>query len=152
LVCVSRQLQLYSLGFSRWALHNWQRCESGHYNLRPNSSFKGGRLRRRLAQALGLRRISTVTANAAIVLLNLGAAPSAFVAAVLWHRSATVQVPYKDEPDASGIHSAAIMVGNNKDVIGTAIVQSSSSKRAAYTAAIAAALQGLALLVQSVAA
>ena len=93
-----------------------------------------------------------MTVNAAIVLLNLGAALSAFIAAVLWHRSATVQVPYKDEPDASGIHSAAIIVGKNTDFIGTAITQSSWSKRAAYAAAIAAALQGLALLLQSVAA
>ena len=93
-----------------------------------------------------------MTVNAAIVLLNLGAALSAFIAAVLWHRSATVQVPYKDEPDASGIHSAAIIVGKNTDFIGTAITQSSWSKRAAYAAAIAAALQGLALLLQCVAA
>jgi len=119
--------------------------------VRPSNSFKAA-ASPPLKSNDRQRGISTVTVNIAIVLLNLGAALSAFIAAILWHRSATVLVPYKDEADANGIHSAAIIVGKNTDFIGTAIAQSLWSKRAAYAAAIAAALQGIALSLQSVAA
>lgn len=91
-----------------------------------------------------------MTVGPAIVLLNLGAALFALIAACLWYRSATVQVPHNDEPDSSGLYPAAIIVGENTDFIGTAFAQSTWSKRAAFAAAIAAALQSLALLVQSV--
>lgn len=88
-----------------------------------------------------------MTANSIVILLNFAAAASALLAALLWHRSGVVQVPHKDEPDASGLYPAAIVVGDNVDFISTAIAQSSWSKRAAYAAAAAAAFQGLALLI-----
>ena len=93
-----------------------------------------------------------MTASTAVVILNLVAAMAALAAAFLWHKSATVQVLHKDEPDANGIYSAAIIVGDNTDFIGTVVAQSTWSTRGAYAAAIAAAFQGVALLVQSAAA
>ena len=86
-----------------------------------------------------------------LVALNAVTALAAFVAAALWYRSATVQGPHRDEPDANGIFSAAIIVGENTDFIGTAMAQSLWSKRAAYAAAVAAGAQGLAFLLQAVA-
>ncbi|WP_126403502.1 hypothetical protein [Ectopseudomonas mendocina] len=93
-----------------------------------------------------------MNSNLVVMYLNFGAAFAAFAAAYLWHKSATVKVPHKDEPDASGMYPAAIITDDNTDFIETASAQSVWSKRGAYAAAIAAALQGLALLIQSVAA
>ena len=93
-----------------------------------------------------------MTINAAVVALNFSAAVGALVAASLWYRSATVKVSHKDEPDASGMYPGAIVVDEDTDFISTAAAQAKWSKYAAAAAAIAAALQGLALLLQSLAA
>ena len=93
-----------------------------------------------------------MTVASTIILLNILAALAALTAAFLWHRSATVQVPHRDEPDANGIYSAAIIIGDNIDFVSTAVAQSTWSKRGAYAAAVAAFLQAAALIVQSVAA
>lgn len=85
----------------------------------------------------------------AVTAINSFSAIVAFIAAFLWHRSATIQIPNKDEPDESGMYPASIIAGNNIDFIGTAFAQSQWSKRGAHAAALAAFLQGLALLLQS---
>jgi hypothetical protein len=91
-----------------------------------------------------------MTVAGTIVLLNVVAALAALTAALLWHRSATIQVLYRDDPDADGIHSAAIIINDKVDFISTAVAQSTWSKRGAYAAAVAAAFQAAALLVQSI--
>jgi hypothetical protein len=84
------------------------------------------------------------------LILNFGAALAALAAAFLWYRSAAVTIPFKDAPDASGMYRAAIVIDGNVDFIDTAQAQTMWSKRAASAAAIAAALQGMALLMQSI--
>ena len=91
-----------------------------------------------------------MTSTTAIMLLNFLAALFALAAAYLWHRSATVQVPHEDKPGPGGIYSAAIIVGDNTDFIGTTIAQALWSKRGAYAAAGAALFQGTALLIQAI--
>lgn len=76
---------------------------------------------------------------------NFASAAFAFVAVVLWYRSATVQVPHEDKPGTDGWHSAAIVV-DGSNFINTAISQALWSKRAAYAAALAALFQGVELL------
>jgi len=83
-----------------------------------------------------------------IVALNCIAAIAALVGAFFWFRSATLQVAYKNEPDADGFYSAVITTGENTDFINTVIAQSLWSKRGACSCGIAALLQGFALLLQ----
>ena len=78
------------------------------------------------------------------VVLNVTSALAAYVAAMLWYKSAAVKVPYKDEPGADGISQASIVVDSN-DFIATAIASSMWSKRAAYASALAAFLQASAM-------
>ena len=80
--------------------------------------------------------------------LNLLAAAFAFLAAVLWLVSATVQVKHKDKVDADGWTEASITSDGN-DVIESGKLQQKWSRRGAYTAAVAAALQGVALVVST---
>jgi len=79
-----------------------------------------------------------------VVLLNVIAALFALIAAFLWYKSATIQVPHQDEPDESGLHSAAIITRGNTDFLQTAVTQSIWSKRAAIAAALAALFQSAA--------
>jgi hypothetical protein len=80
--------------------------------------------------------------------LNILAAVFAFVAAILWLVSATVQVEHKDKVDAEGWVEASI-TSDGKDVIASAKLQQKWSRRGAYAAAVAAALQGAALVISA---
>ena len=93
-----------------------------------------------------------MTIGSVVTGLNFLSALAAFAAAFLWHRSATVQIPHKEEADENGMYSAAIVVGDNTDFISTAFAQSTWSRRGAYAAAVAALFPGIALLLQSAAA
>jgi len=77
--------------------------------------------------------------------LNLLSAAFAFLAALLWLVSATVQVNHKEKVDAEGWIEASITSDGN-DVIESGKLQQKWSRRGAYAAAVAAALQGVALL------
>jgi len=77
---------------------------------------------------------------------NFASAIFALIAAFLWYRSATVQVPHDDTPNADGWQDASIQVGTS-DFIATATEQALWSKRAAFSAAVAAFFQGLAMIV-----
>ena len=85
------------------------------------------------------------------VVLNITSAIAAYIAAMLWYKSAVVKVPYKDEPGADGFSQAGIIVDGN-DFIATAIASSTWSKRAAYAAALAAFLQATAMAAAKMAA
>lgn len=78
--------------------------------------------------------------------LNLLGAAFAFLAAVLWIVSAAVQVTHQDKTDADGWTEAAI-TSDGKNVIESGKLQQKWSRRAAYAAAAAAVMQGIALLV-----
>lgn len=80
--------------------------------------------------------------------LNLLSAGLAFLAAILWLISATAQVKAKDKIGADGWADASINSDGN-DVIESAKLQQKWSRRAAYAAAAAATIQGVALLVFS---
>jgi hypothetical protein len=80
--------------------------------------------------------------------LNLLSAGLAFLAAILWLVSATAQVKAKDKVGADGWIEASI-VSDGNDVIESAKLQQKWSRRGAYAAAAAAAIQGVALLVSS---
>jgi L-aminopeptidase/D-esterase-like protein len=86
--------------------------------------------------------------NIAITIANTLSAVAALTAAFLWHRSATVRVTHKDNPDESGTYPAAIIVDDNVNFINTAMAQAMWSKRGSLAAAIAAALQGIVQLLQ----
>ena len=103
-------------------------------------------------RALGCKKGISLTISSVVTGLNFLSALAAFAAAFLWHRSATIQIPHKEEADENGMYSAAIVVGNNTDFISTAFAQSTWSRRGAYAAAVAALFQGIALLLQSIAA
>jgi hypothetical protein len=77
-------------------------------------------------------------------LLNYASALSAFVAAVLWYVSATIQVPRDDKPDSDGWVKASISVDGN-DFIASAIAQQKWGRRGAFAAALAAFTQGLSI-------
>lgn len=77
--------------------------------------------------------------------LNVGSALAAYAAAMLWYKSAVVKVPHSAVLDPDGFSPASISVEGN-DFIATATAQSVWSKRAALVAAVAAFLQGTALL------
>ena len=89
-----------------------------------------------------------MTTTTIATLCNLSSAAFAFAAAVLWYRSATVQVAHEDKPGPNGMFFAAIVVDNN-DFIKTAMSQGLWSKRTAYATALAALFQGVALLASS---
>ena len=89
-----------------------------------------------------------MTATSITTVCNISSAVFALAAAVLWYRSATVQVPHEEKPDADGMYPAAIVVDDN-DFIKTAMRQALWSKRAAYAAALAALFQGVASLATS---
>jgi len=83
-----------------------------------------------------------------IIALNFISSIAALLGAFFWFRSATLQVAYKNEPDADGDYSAVITTGENTDFINTVLAQSLWSKRGACSCGIAALLQGFALLLQ----
>jgi hypothetical protein len=66
----------------------------------------------------------------------------AFVAALLWFKSATVRVPFPRPPQIEGPD----MVVNGLSFVGTATAQTTWSRRAAMAAAAAAIFQGIATL------
>ncbi|WP_200232470.1 hypothetical protein [Rubrivivax gelatinosus] len=80
--------------------------------------------------------------------LNYLSAGLAFFAAILWFVSATVQVKAKDKVSADGWIEASLESYGN-DVIESAKLQQKWSRRGAYAAAAAAAIQGFAILVSS---
>jgi hypothetical protein len=80
--------------------------------------------------------------------LNLLSAAFSFLAAFLWFVSATVQVKHKERVDADGWIEASI-TSNGNDVIESGKLQQKWSRRGAYAAAVAALLQGIALVVSS---
>lgn len=84
------------------------------------------------------------------IVLNIGSALSAYAAAMLWYKSATVKIPYKEDSGADGFSQASIIVDGN-DFIATAIESNSWSKRAAYVAALAAFLQATAMAAAKIA-
>jgi hypothetical protein len=73
---------------------------------------------------------------------NLGSALSAFGAAVLWWRASRVMV----EPGPHSFGFAVGLPGGTMDVVGTVQAGARLNARAAFAAAIAAALQGAGLL------
>lgn len=85
------------------------------------------------------------------VALNIGSALAAYVAAMLWYKSAALKVPYKEKPGIDGYSQACIVV-DGTDFIATAIESSKWSKRAAYAAALAAFLQATAMAAAKIAA
>jgi hypothetical protein len=81
--------------------------------------------------------------------LNLGAAAAALVAAVLWWYSTSVSVPFVEKKQGDlwlGGISVVDGQGVRTDPFGTAMAQGRWSRWAAMAAAVAAALQGVALL------
>lgn len=76
------------------------------------------------------------------VLCSWVAAFFAFLAAVLWVVSATVQVPFPSPESLKGPD----MVVEGHSFVGTAKAQAKWSRRAALAAAVAAVFQGVALL------
>jgi hypothetical protein len=89
-----------------------------------------------------------------VPVLNVVSAISAFVAAYFWYRSTSVMAPY--EPQAhQGEPSYGSMVldvgGKLYDGAGTQALQAQANRRGALFAGIAAAIQGMALLVQGIA-
>ena len=90
-----------------------------------------------------LRSVSEV-----IIVFNILAAILAFAAAYLWHKSATIKIPFRDGPGAKGIYPSALIIDGNNDFIDTAITQSRWSKWAAYAAGASALFQGVSLLIQ----
>ena len=81
-------------------------------------------------------------------LLNWVAALAAVVAALLWFRSATVEVPTDDIPDENGMFGMQITV-DGSDFIETARQQTRWNKWAAFAAGIAAGCQAVALMIPS---
>ena len=82
---------------------------------------------------------------------NLFAATFALVAAYFWHRSATMQIPYRNEVGLDKIQPASIITSDNTDFLNTDEARSIQSKRGVYAAAIASFFQFVALVLQSVA-
>lgn len=87
--------------------------------------------------------------------LNFLSAGAAFVAAYFWYRSTTVLAPYepdkhKDEPS----YGSMVLDRNGElfDGATTAALQAQANKRGALAAGAAAAIQGVALLIQAIAA
>jgi hypothetical protein len=80
--------------------------------------------------------------------LNLLSAVFSFLAAFLWFVSAMVQVKHRDRVNADGWIEASITSDGN-DVIESGKLQQKWSRRGAYAAAVAALLQGIALMVSS---
>lgn len=66
----------------------------------------------------------------------------AFVAALLWFKSATVRVPLPPPGEAKGPD----MVVDGHSFVGTVTAQTTWSRRAAVAAAVAAIFQGIAVL------
>lgn len=80
--------------------------------------------------------------------LNLLSSAFAFLAAVLWFISATVQVTHKDKVGSDGWIEASITSDGN-DIIESGKLQQKWSRRGAYAAAVAALIQGIALVIAS---
>lgn len=81
---------------------------------------------------------------------NAVAALSAFAAAVLWYKASTAVVRPTESVDRNGWISAQVTVDHKEtgsfDPFLTGIEQSKWNKRGAMAASVAAALQGIALL------
>ncbi|WP_298257836.1 hypothetical protein [Bradyrhizobium sp.] len=75
-------------------------------------------------------------------------ATAAIAAALLWIKSATVEVWADGQTEAKSTNMVMYKNGRLYDVTGTAEAQSTWSARAAYAAAAAAALQAFGLLWQ----
>lgn len=80
--------------------------------------------------------------------LNFLSAGLAFLAAILWFVSATVQAKAAQKVSADGWIEASIE-SDGHDVIESAKLQQKWSRRGAYAAAAAAATQGIALVASS---
>lgn len=77
--------------------------------------------------------------------LSVGSAVAAFISAVLWVVAARARVPHGPKPDKDGWVPASISVDGD-DFIETVKKQGEWNRWAAYAAAVAAALQGVATL------
>jgi hypothetical protein len=78
--------------------------------------------------------------------LSVGSAVAAFISALLWVIAARARVPHDPKPDKDGWFPASISVDGD-DFIETVKKQGELNRWAAYAAAVAAALQGTAILV-----
>jgi hypothetical protein len=77
--------------------------------------------------------------------LSIGSAAAAFVSAALWVNAARARVPHEPKPDKDGWFPASISVDDD-DFIETVKKQGEWNRWAAYAAALAAALQGVSIL------
>lgn len=80
------------------------------------------------------------------VVFNCIAALAAGIAALLWHRSATVKIGADPPPRHKDGGFAAQIRVDDYDFIATAVEQTRWSRRAAVAAALAAAFQAVALV------
>jgi hypothetical protein len=79
--------------------------------------------------------------------ISIGSAVTAFVSATLWVIAARARVPYDLKPNEDGFYPSVISDGDD-DFIETVKKQGEWNRWAAYSAAIAAALQGISMLLQ----
>ena len=90
-----------------------------------------------------------------ISVLNLLSAAAAFVAAYFWHRSTTILAPYEPEKHKNEPSYGSMVLDKNGklfDGATTAFIQAQANRRGALAAGTAAAIQGVSLLVQAIAA
>lgn len=81
--------------------------------------------------------------------LNIATAATAFVSAGLWVIAATVRVRHDPKPDKDGFLPASISV-DGEDFIETVRRQGHWNRIASYATALAAALQGAAVLLATI--
>ncbi len=79
--------------------------------------------------------------------ISIGSAVTAFVSATLWVIAARARVSYDPKPNEDGFYPSGISDGDD-DFIETVKKQGEWSRCAAYSAAIAVALQGISMLLQ----
>ncbi|HQT82433.1 MAG: hypothetical protein B7Z60_09505 [Ferrovum sp. 37-45-19] len=79
--------------------------------------------------------------------ISIGSAVTAFVSATLWVIADRARVSYDPKPNEDGFYPSGISDGDD-DFIETLKKQGEWNRWAAYSAAIAAALQGISMLLQ----